>query len=372
MNKERKFQIAELLETPKAMLHKEQLTEQISGKTILVTGAAGSIGCEIVKQVLSYSPKTLLLVDVAEMPLSTLCLKFQNVPKTTQLIPCLGDIKDLPFLQHLFTTYLPDIVYHAAANKYVPLLEGFPYQAIQNNVLGTKNVADLAVAFGVKTFVFISTDKAVNPASIMGASKRIAEQYIQSVNETSETTSFIITRFGNVFGSSGSVGPIFSKQIKSGGPVTITHPEVARYFMTLTQACELVVASGAMGTGGQIFMFDMGSPIRIVDLAHQMILAAGLVPELDIKIEWIGLRPGEKLQEDLTTVNDVLVETQHPQIKWVQSSATPNTISRKLEIDQFLLDLAALQEVEIVKEIQKLVPEFKSTNPAYGFLDSLL
>lgn len=369
MTKERKFQIEQLLQTPQALLHKEQISEQVSKKTILVTGAAGSIGSEIVKQLLRYVPKAILLVDVAEMPLNKLCLKLEDVQKTTQLIPCLGDIKDEKLMQHLFTIYQPDIVYHAAANKHVPLLEGFPYQAIQNNVLGTKVIADLATTFHVKTFVFISTDKAVNPSSIMGASKRIAEHYIQSVNEMTSTTSFIITRFGNVFGSSGSVGPIFSRQIKLGGPVTITDPEMERYFMTLTQACELVLESGAMGKGGEIFMFDMGAPIRIVDLAHQMIVSAGLTPEIDIKIEWIGLRPGEKLNEDLTTDNDVLVATAHPQIKWVQPKVVSDLAIKKQKIDGFLLDLTLLQEVEMVKKMNRIVPEFKSNNTTYTDLD---
>ena len=369
MTKERKFQIEQLLETPQALLHKEQLSQQISGKTILVTGAAGSIGSEIVKQLLFYVPKTILLVDVAEMPLNKLCLKFEGVQNITQLVPCLVDIKEENLMHNLFATHKPDIVYHAAANKHVPLLEGFPYQAIQNNVLGTKIVADLAIAFRVKTFVFISTDKAVNPSSIMGASKRIAEQYIQGVNETSSHSDFIITRFGNVFGSSGSVGPIFSRQIKSGGPVTITHFEMERYFMTLTQACELVLESGAMGKGGEIFMFDMGKPIRILDLAHQMIVAAGLIPELDIKIECVGLRPGEKLQEDLITANDILVATNHPQIKWVKPSIASNTISKRQTIEAFLQHLSTLQEMEIVKEMKVLVPEFKSKHSVHSTLD---
>ncbi|WP_333808739.1 polysaccharide biosynthesis protein [Flavobacterium sp.] len=369
MTKERKFQIEQLLQVPQALLHKEQISEQVSGKIILVTGAAGSIGSEIVKQLLLYVPKTLLLVDVAEMPLNKLCLKLEGIQKTTQLIPYLGDIKDEKLMQQLFATHQPDIVYHTAANKHVPLLEGFPYQAIQNNVLGTKIIADLAVAFHVKTFVFISTDKAVNPSSIMGASKRIAEQYILSENEMSEKTNFIITRFGNVFGSSGSVGPIFSRQIKAGGPVTITHPEMERYFMTLTQACELVLEAGAMGKGGEIFMFDMGAPIRIVDLAHQMIVSAGLLPEIDIKIEWIGLRPGEKLQEDLTTINDVLVETNHPQIKLVQPVNNSQKEQKAKEISAFLLHLTTLQEVDIVKEMKKIVPEFKSKHSVYTDLD---
>ena len=369
MTKERKFQIEQLLETPQALLHKEQLSQQISGKTILVTGAAGSIGSEIVKQLLFYVPKTILLVDVAEMPLNKLCLKFEGVQSITQLIPCLVDIKEENLMHNLFATHKPDIVYHAAANKHVPLLEGFPYQAIQNNVLGTKIVADLAIAFRVKTFVFISTDKAVNPSSIMGASKRIAEQYIQGVNETSSHSDFIITRFGNVFGSSGSVGPIFTKQIKVGGPVTITHPEMERYFMTLTQACELVLESGIMGKGGEIFMFDMGEPIRIEDLAHQMIIAAGLIPDKDIKIEWIGLRPGEKLQEDLTTKYDILVETTHPKIKWVQSNQNCQNTEKRKEINHFLLHLSSMQEVEIVKEMKRIVPEFKSKHSAHAALD---
>ena len=369
MTKERKFQIEQLLEAPQVLLHKEQISQQVTGKTILVTGAAGSIGSEVAKQLLLYVPKKILLLDVAEMPLNKLCLKLEGIHKETELVPYLADIKDENLMQNVFATHQPEIVYHAAANKHVPLLEGFPYQAIQNNVLGTKIIADLAISNQVKTFVFISTDKAVNPSSIMGASKRIAEQYIQSVNQTTATTNFIITRFGNVFGSSGSVGPIFSKQIKAGGPLTITHPEMERYFMTLTQACELVLESGTMGKGGEIFMFDMGNPIRIVDLAHQMILAAGLVPELDIKIEWIGLRPGEKLQEDLTTTNDLLVETNHPQIKRVQTSVTANVIVKRLEIDAFLHNLTTWQEMEIVREMKRLVPEFKSKHSVYSDLD---
>mgnify|MGYP006191890047 CR=1 FL=1 len=369
MTKERKFQIAGLLETPPALLHKAEISKQISGRTILVTGAAGSIGSEIVKQLLVYVPKVILLVDVAEMPLNKLYLKLSGIQKETLLIPCLGDIKEENLMRNLFTTHQPDIVYHAAANKHVPLLEGFPYQAIQNNVLGTKIVADLAIAFRVKTFVFISTDKAVNPSSIMGASKRIAEQYIQGVNETNPHSDFIITRFGNVFGSSGSVGPIFTKQIKVGGPVTITHPEMERYFMTLTQACELVLESGIMGKGGEIFMFDMGTPIRIVDLAHQMIIAAGFKPDLDIKIDWIGLRPGEKLQEDLTTSNDILVNTNHPQIKLVKSVKNNQKELKVKEINAFLLHLTTLQEIEIVREMKRMVPEFKSKHSVYSALD---
>lgn len=369
MTKERKFQIEQLLETPQALLHKEQLSQQISGKTILVTGAAGSIGSEIVKQLLVYVPKMILLVDVAEMPLNKLCLKLEGVQNTTQLVPCLVDIKEENLMHNLFATHKPDIVYHAAANKHVPLLEGFPYQAIQNNVWGTKIVADLTIAFRVPTFVFVSTDKAVNPSSIMGASKRIAEQYLQAVNETSSHSHFIITRFGNVFGSSGSVGPIFSRQIKLGGPVTITHPEMERYFMTITQACELVLESGIMGKGGEIFMFDMGTPIRIVDLAHQMIIAAGFIPETDIKIDWIGLRPGEKLQEDLTTANDILVNTNHPQIKLVQSVKNNQKGLKAKEINAFLLHLTTLQKIEIVREMKRMVPEFKSKHSMYADLD---
>lgn len=368
MTKERKFQIEQLLETPQALLHKEQISAQVSGKTILVTGAAGSIGSEIVKQLLVYVPKAILLLDVAEMPLHKLYLKLEGISNETQLIPCLGDIKDEPFMLHLFKIYQPEIVYHVAAHKHVPLLEGFPYQAIQNNVLGTKIVADLAISNRVQAFVFISTDKAVNPTSIMGASKRIAEQYIQSVNKEN-ATKFIITRFGNVFGSSGSVGPIFEKQIKMGGSVTITHPDMERYFMTLTQACELVLESGTMGKGGEIFMFDMGKPVRILDLAYQMIISANLIPEKDIFIEWIGLRPGEKLQEDLIAAHEILKTSNHPQIKQVASLLNQDHIENTTRINAFLKVLPSLSEAEILREIKKLVPEFRSNNPAFVDLD---
>ena len=369
MTKERKFQIEGLLKTPQELLHKEQISNQVSGKIILVTGAAGSIGSEIVKQLLVYVPKTILLVDVAEITLNKLYLKLESIPSKTKLIPCLADINEKSLMHNLFTIYQPDIVYHAAANKHVPLLEGFPHQAIQNNILGTKIIADLAIIFQVKTFVFISTDKAVNPSSIMGASKRIAELYIQAVNESSAQSQFIITRFGNVFGSSGSVVPIFNKQIKSGGPVTITHPDMERYFMTIPEASNLVLQASQMADGGEVFILDMGAPIRILDLANQMIKAAGLMPEIEIKIECIGLRPGEKLQEDLITIHDVLMDTKHSQIRLVKSMNKNKNNFNKKEINVFLKQLTTLQEVEIVIEMKKIVPEFKSNHSIYSALD---
>ncbi len=368
MSTARKNHLSQLVAPPELLLHRELLSQHLSDTTILVTGAAGSIGSEIVQQLLIYRPKTILLLDIAELPLTTLYSQLKGVSKTTRLVPCFVDIKDEKLMQQVFVAFQPDIVYHAAANKHVPFLEGFPYQAVQNNVFGTRILADLAVLHGVKTFVFVSTDKAVNPSSVMGASKRIAELYLQTVDSLTATTDFIITRFGNVYGSSGSVALIFTDQIQSGGPVTITHPEMERYFMTLTQACELVLESGVLGRGGEIFMFDMGFPIRIVDLANQLIQAAGLVPEVDIRIEWIGVRPGEKLREDLITEGDVLVATSHPRIKCARSLGIPTASLTKDQMEAFLSGLDALQPFDIVARMKNLVPEFRSTNPAYGFL----
>lgn len=358
MTKERLFQINSLLQAQQVLLYKAQVAEQVAGKTILVTGAAGSIGSEIVKQLVAYAPHKILLLDVAEVPLQQVHERLTALAPAIQLIPCLADVKDVSVMHALFAQHQPAIVYHAAANKHVPFLEGFPYQAIQNNVVGTKIIADLALAFQVATFVFISTDKAVNPSSIMGASKRLAELYIQALNHEPVQTNFIITRFGNVFGSSGSVGPLFNQQIKAGGPVTLTHPAMERYFMTLSQACELVLEAGTMGTAGEMFVFDMGIPIRIIDLAKAMIVAAGFQPESEIKIETIGIRPGEKLKEELITATDVLHSTRHPQIKKVCAENNNNLDEVKINIDSFLSDVKQHAESEIVLQMKVLVPEF--------------
>ena len=360
MTKNSKFQINNLLQVPQTLLPKAQISEQVNGKTILVTGAAGSIGSEIVKQLLSYAPYKIILLDVAEVPLQKVQLRLAAFKTTTQLIPFLADIKEAQVLESLFVKHRPSIVYHAAANKHVPFLEGFPYQAIQNNVVGTKIIVDLSLAYLVETFVFISTDKAVNPISIMGASKRLAELYIQTINNEQTKANFITTRFGNVFGSSGSVGPIFSKQIKAGCPLTLTHPDMERYFMTLTQACELVLEAGTMGTIGEMFVFEMGVPIRIIDLAKAMIVAAGLQPESEIKIATTGIRPGEKLKEELLTATEVLHATSHPNIKKVVTEKRKDSNAIKQKIDLFLRELAQQPTRDILLNLKKLVPEFRN------------
>lgn len=367
------FEIQDLLERKPIELATDNISSTISDQVVLVTGAAGSIGSEIVRQLLLFEPKAILLLDQAETPLHDLDLELKKSTKILCL-SILADIRDKKQLEYVFREYQPNLVFHAAAYKHVPLMEGNPIQAVQTNVIGTKNLADLAVAYGVSRFVMVSTDKAVNPTNVMGASKRIAEKYVQSYaldfnSNAKLTTKFITTRFGNVLGSNGSVVPLFEKQITAGGPVTVTHPEVLRYFMTIPEACQLVLEAGAMGNGGEIYIFDMGQPVRIVDLAEKMIRLAGFVPYKDIAIQFTGLRPGEKLYEELLHDSSTTLPTHHEKIMVCRDSCADfNGI--KVDIEDLVTIAEQGNVYDLVAAMKQIVPEFKSKNSAFEQLDA--
>ncbi|MFM2229275.1 MAG: hypothetical protein RL607_533 [Bacteroidota bacterium] len=367
------FEIHDLLERKPILLDTRMISEYLNDKTILVTGAAGSIGSEIVRQVMNFNPKRIVLLDQAETPLHALSLEISH-NKGIGIVDVVGDVRDYHYMEYIFKTYAPDVVYHAAAYKHVPLMEINPAQAVFTNVLGTKHVADLSNKYNVDRFVMISTDKAVNPSSVMGASKRIAEMYVQSKHfkhkklKSERFTRFITTRFGNVLGSNGSVVPLFTKQIQEGGPITITHPEIIRYFMTIPEACQLVLEAGSMGKGGEIFIFDMGKPVKIIDLARKMIRLAGYIPEKDIQIKIVGLRPGEKLYEELLNDSAKNLPTHHDKIMIaMENSADFEEICLKVAA---LIDTARNGEInQTVTLMKELVPDFKSMNSVYEKLD---
>ena len=370
------LKIEDLLQRKPIKIDNTRISEDLHGKRVLVTGAAGSIGSEIVNQVLSYKPAMVILCDQAESPLHEIKLeveeKFPNVPTTIFI----ADIRNFQRMQKLFSEYHPEVVFHAAAYKHVPMMEENPSEAVWANVLGTKHVADLSVAFGTEKFVMVSTDKAVNPSNVMGTTKRIAEIYIQALKDNPvnnrpgvQPTRFVTTRFGNVLGSNGSVIPRFRAQIQKGGPITVTHPEITRYFMTIPEAVQLVLEAGTMGTGGEIFIFDMGQPVKITDLALKMIKLAGLQPEKDIKIVYTGLRPGEKLYEELLNAGEHTMPTHHPKIKIAQVITYPYE-AVAADVDE-LLELNKGQDDEaIVNKMKEIVPEFISKNSQYEYLDN--
>jgi len=369
----RKIKIEDLLERKPIKINNCEISNQIQDKVVLVSGAAGSIGSEIVWQVATFNPKKLILLDQAETPLHHIGLELSKCQTTAEIISIIADVRNYDSLEKVFEEYKPEIVYHAAAYKHVPLMEMNPQQAIFTNVMGSKNMADLALKYETKRFVMVSTDKAVNPSNVMGASKRIAEKYVQSLSqklkkEQQETTKFITTRFGNVLGSNGSVVPLFTKQIENGGPVTITHPDIIRYFMTIPEACQLVLEAGSMGNGGEIYIFDMGKPVRIIDLASKMIKLAGLEPEKDIKIEVVGLRPGEKLYEELLNDSSTTLPTHHEKIMIAQDIHEDyDFISTQIhDLEYFASSYLILDTVVTMK---KIVPEFKSLNSAFEKLD---
>ncbi len=370
----KKFEIKDLLERNSIELDNNKIAEQLKGKVLLITGAAGSIGSEIVQQVLSYLPAKMILIDQAETPLHHLSIEICKLQTLVEIVPIIADIRDKKIMEHIFATYLPDVVYHAAAYKHVPLMEENPYQAIKTNILGTKNLADISVASGVKRFVMVSTDKAVNPSNVMGASKRIAEIYVQSLffetrKAKDNSTKFITTRFGNVLGSNGSVVPLFTKQIEEGGPITITHPDIIRYFMTIPEACQLVLEAGAMGNGGEIFIFDMGQPVKIIDLAKKMIRLAGYVPEEEIQIKIIGLRPGEKMYEELLNDSAKTLPTHHDKIMIATENKNDFYVELQGLIEMLEKNVTNLKIQESVAIMKKIVPEFKSMNSIYEQLD---
>lgn len=365
----RRVKIEELLERSPIELDSKNIIREIKNKIIMVTGGAGSIGCEIARQVLNYSPKRLIILDQAESPIYDLQFELNNNPSLKSLHGriefVIANVKDRFRMNSIFETYRPDIIYHAAAYKHVPLMEQCPYEALMVNIIGTKVVADLSLKYEAEKFVMVSTDKAVNPTNIMGASKRIAEMYIQSLSTS--TTKFITTRFGNVLGSNGSVVPLFRKQIEAGGPITVTHKDIIRYFMTIPEACNLVLEAGAMGTGADILVFDMGDPVKIYDLAKKMIRLYGF-NESQIEIIEIGLRPGEKLYEELLNSTENTLATHHPQIM----RANVSTISNG-DVCHFIEELSEVilegDDYALVAKMKQIVPEFISNNSIYSKLD---
>ncbi len=377
--------IEELLEREAINIHNDGIAKDISGKRILITGAAGSIGAEIVNQITNFNPQLIIACDQNETALHELELDLREKFSEINFSFFIGDVRNANRMEYLFNRYKPHMVFHAAAYKHVPMMENNPAEAVLTNVLGTKTVADISIKYGVDKFVMISTDKAVNPTNIMGASKRIAEIYTQALNKhiaTSEekhsniknnllkpATKFITTRFGNVLGSNGSVIPRFKKQIEIGGPITVTHPDITRYFMTIPEACQLVLEAGCMGKGGEIFIFDMGKSVKIVDLAKKMIKLSGLEPNRDIHIVYTGLRPGEKLFEELLNESENNVPTHHKKIL-IAKVHEYNFDSVYDDIDK-LIDLAKrYQKISMVKLMKYIVPEFKSNNSVYQELDT--
>ena len=361
------IKIEDLLERNPIKLDFNRIQEQVKGKTMLVTGAAGSIGSEIVRQLIKFEPHNIVLFDQAETPMYDIEMELRDSQSASNITIVIGDITDEQRVKEVFELYKPEIVYHAAAYKHVPMMENNPVEAVRNNVLGTRLIADMAVKYGVSRFVMVSTDKAVNPTNVMGASKRIAEIYTQSLNGKSATR-FITTRFGNVLGSNGSVIPRFKKQIEDGGPITVTHPQITRYFMTIPEACQLVLEAGASGKGGEIFIFDMGESVKIVDLAKKMIKLSGLELGKDIQIVYTGLRPGEKLYEELLANKENTIPTPHPQIM-VAKVREYNHDEANSKIDAFVPLIAEQDNYKVVKQMKEIVPEFLSQNSIYEELD---
>ncbi len=369
--------IEDLLEREVIRIDNDKIHFELKGKKILVTGAAGSIGSELVRQLLKYKPSLIVMCDNAETPMHNMILELREMNSGVNTKPYIGNICDRVRMEHLFEIYNPEVVFHAAAYKHVPLMEDNPSVAVLNNVVGTKLLAELSVANGVEKFVMVSTDKAVNPTNIMGASKRIAEIFTQSyykylLNDNTtlpggKLTKFVTTRFGNVLGSNGSVIPIFKQQLEKGGPITVTHPEITRYFMTIPEACQLVIEAGVMGQGSEIFVFDMGQPVKIVDLAKKIIRLAGKEPNVDIKIVYTGLRPGEKLYEELLNNSENVVPTYHDKIMIAKVPEYDYT-AIKGKVDKLIASAEKHYTLETVGIMKELVPEFVSNNITYESL----
>lgn len=367
--------IEDLLEREVIRIDNEKIHFELKGKKILVTGAAGSIGSELVRQLLKYKPSLIVMCDNAETPMHNMILELREIAAGVYVKPYIGDICDRTRMEHLFEIYNPEVVFHAAAYKHVPIMEDNPSVAVLNNVFGTKTLAELSVANGVEKFVMVSTDKAVNPTNIMGATKRIAEIFTQSyykymlsnniaLPHNYKLTKFVTTRFGNVLGSNGSVIPIFKKQLENGGPITVTHPEITRYFMTIPEACQLVIEAGVMGQGSEIFVFDMGEPVKIADLARKIIRLAGKEPDTDIKIVYTGLRPGEKLYEELLNNSENVVPTYHDKIM-IAKVPEYDYAAIKDKVDKLISSAQRHYTLETVGIMKELVPEFTSNNITY-------
>ncbi len=364
----KEIEIEQLLNREEIKLNVEIISREIEGKTIMVTGAAGSIGSEIIRQLTHFNPKLICVLDQAETSLYNIENELNDKYSGSNYKIIICSVQDKERLEDVFKHIRPDIVFHAAAYKHVPMMEAHPYEAVRVNVFGTKNIADLSSKYGVKKFVMISTDKAVNPTNVMGATKRFAEIYIQSLDKTSQTQ-FITTRFGNVLGSNGSVIPRFRQQIQKGGPVTVTHPDIIRYFMTIPEACRLVLEAGVMGKGGEIFLFDMGEPVRIVDLAKRMIKLSNLELDQDIKIEFTGLRPGEKLYEELLNQKEHSLPTYHKKI-FVAKNESFEMVQVDKSIKELEQECHNQDEDGIVRVIKSLVSNFKSNNSRFEKLDA--
>ena len=381
-----KVNIEDLLNRKSIQIDITAIQTELKGKRILITGAAGSIGSEIVRQLLKFDTGLIIMCDQSETALHHMYLEIEDAHVSSNFHAFIGDVKDEKRMGHLFETYKPQYVYHAAAYKHVPLMEDNASEAIKTNVLGTKTIADLSVKHGVQKFVMISTDKAVNPTNVMGASKRIAEIYVQALNKsisskdfrftnglsqlnnTKPVTRFITTRFGNVLGSNGSVIPRFKEQIEKGGPVTVTHPEITRFFMTIPEACRLVLEAGCMGNGGEIYIFDMGKSVKIIELAKRMIRLAGLIPNQDIKIEFTGLRPGEKLFEELLNDHENTMPTHHEKI---MIGKVREYLFNEIEsqIYELINQAKTNDDLQVVKTMKQIVHEFKSKNSVFEELD---
>ena len=362
----KKIKLEDLLSREPIQMNMKMIERGLRNKTIMVTGAAGSIGAEIVRQLTRFNIKKLVVVDNAETPMFHFTNELKHFYTTTPVVAILADVTDQVKMDRVFQEHRPEILFHAAAYKHVPLMEENPHEAVRVNVGGTVVLTKLALKYGLGKFVMVSTDKAVNPTNVMGASKRMCEMILQARSATpGNTTQFVITRFGNVLGSSGSVIPTFRKQIEEGGPVTVTHPEITRYFMTIPEACQLVLEAGFMGMGGEIFVFDMGNPVKIVDLARQMIRLSGYVPDRDIRIEFVGLRPGEKLYEELLAEKEKTMPTYNPKVKvaevaWMDYEA----VLSKIHI--LLYTSPSLSEMELIRQIRDILPEYHSTNERFN------
>jgi len=362
--------IENLLGRSEIALDSENIERELKDKVILISGAAGSIGRELVRQSLHFHPHKIIILDQAETPLHELEIRLKNeIDDESKFQIIVADINNTSRMEDIFAAFQPDLVLHAAAYKHVPMMEMNPLEAARTNIFGTKCLADLSIKYGIQKFVLVSTDKAVNPTNVMGASKRISEMYTQSLNYENPETSFIITRFGNVLGSSGSVIPLFQSQIESGGPVTITHQEVTRYFMTIAESCNLVLEAGSLGNNGEIYVFDMGEPVRIWDLAKKMIELSGLLPEKNIDIEFVGLRPGEKLFEEVLANKENTIPTHHEKI--LKATVKP------VDNGKLFLSLTQLEEqintndrLGLVMTMKELVPEFVSANSEFVKLDN--
>jgi FlaA1/EpsC-like NDP-sugar epimerase len=372
INQIHNVKIEDLLGREEIQMNNKLISEEMNSKSILVTGAAGSIGSEIVRQLIAYFPSKIILVDQAESGLFDLEYELVGrIPSNTEIVVKVADVSDINRMSYIFRTHKPSIVFHAAAYKHVPLMEKNPYEAVKINILGTRILADLAAENGVDKFVMVSTDKAVNPTNVMGATKRFAEMYTQSMNQLEGMhTKFIATRFGNVLGSNGSVIPLFKKQIERGGPVTVTHPDITRYFMTIPEACELVLEAATMGEGGEVFVFDMGESVKIINLAKKMITLSGMRVDRDIEIKFTGLRPGEKLYEELLSTDENTLPTHHPKIL-IAKVNVPSYAYMDIQMNLIQDVLVVGDNNELVSKIKEVIPEYKSNNSIFEKLDKV-